>query len=198
MIEYRLTSNPPIATKRARSIVHGVPSDVGGYAALFNVEAVIAGLFREVIAPGAFAESLRTADGLVRFNHDDNRLLGRTSAGTATVAEDTTGLFYTAAINAHDPLAVSAGAQVQRGDVIGSSFAFDIENADDEEWIAPRGRGDLPLRILYRLTLIDCAPVVRPAYPHTSVNARDGVIALDQARMQLAIARARQRRGLER
>ena len=57
---------------------------LSGYAALFNTETVIAGLFREVIAPGAFTESLKTADVVARFNHDENRLLGRTSAGTAT------------------------------------------------------------------------------------------------------------------
>ena len=70
-------------------------------------------------------------------------------------------LFYSVTINHADPLAVSAAAQAARGDLAGSSFAFDTVSPDDEEWHAPRGRGDLPLRILWRLKLIDVAPVAR-------------------------------------
>ncbi len=190
MVEFRLNAGAPSAAPGAKLSVDGVPSQIGGYAALYNVEAVIAGLFREVIAPGAFAESARTSDVLVRVNHLDTQLLGRTSAGTASVREDETGLRYTATINHADPMAVSAAAQIARGDIVGSSFAFEVLETDDEEWIAPRGLRDLPLRILWRLRLIDVAPVVRPAYEGTSVAARAddpiGRRRLARARIDLA------------
>jgi hypothetical protein len=125
MTEFRFTATRPIVSK-VTTAVDGIPSSLEGYAATFNTETVIAGLFRETIAPGAFADSLKTVDGLVRFNHSDDRLLGRTSTGTATIREDTHGLPYSVQINASDPLAVSAGAQIARGDVVGSSFAFTV------------------------------------------------------------------------
>lgn len=45
-------------------------STLAGYAAVFNEETVIAGLFRERILPGAFAASIRQDDVPAQFNHD--------------------------------------------------------------------------------------------------------------------------------
>jgi HK97 family phage prohead protease len=87
------------------------------------------------------------------------------------VRDDPRGLFYRVQINHDDPLAVAVWAQVAHGDLVGSSFAFDVD-AIDEEWHAPRGRGILPLRILWRVKLIDVAPVTRPAYSQTTIQAR--------------------------
>jgi uncharacterized protein len=196
MIEYRF-SDAPVTIRATARAADAQPSALFGYAATFDQETVIAGLFRERIAPGAFAESLKTVDVLVRFNHNEDRLLGRTSAGTATAREDARGLHYSVALNLSDPLAISVAAQVGRGDVTGSSFAFEMPNADDEEWIAPSSSRGLPLRILYRLRLIDVAPVVRPQYANTSVSGRaaiDGIAAREQARARLIVEAAKRRR----
>jgi hypothetical protein len=69
---------------------------IEGYGALYNSETVIGMWFREVILPGAFADSVKNDDIRVFFNHDPNFILGRTSAGTATIKEDETGLHYEA------------------------------------------------------------------------------------------------------
>jgi hypothetical protein len=61
------------------------PTTIEGYGALYNSETVIGMWFREVILPGAFADSVKNDDIRVFFNHDPNYILGRTSAGTATV-----------------------------------------------------------------------------------------------------------------
>ena len=53
----------------------------GGYAALFGLEANIGGQFREIIAPGSFAEAVKGAV-LALYDHEMGRVIGRSSAGT--------------------------------------------------------------------------------------------------------------------
>ncbi len=67
---------------------------LSGYAAVFNTDTVIAGMFRERIAPGAFTAAVREDDVRALFNHDPNCVLGRTTAGTLSLSEDQTGLRY--------------------------------------------------------------------------------------------------------
>lgn len=140
---------------------------IGGYAARFNAETVIAGLFRERIAPGAFAEAVSRDDVRALFNHDANWVLGRTKSGTLTLAEDEQGLRYEVVLNQADPDAASVLAKVQRGDVDGSSFAFSV---DAEEWDYPPDA--MPLRTIRAVHLFDVSPVAYPAYDTTSVSAR--------------------------
>ena len=74
--------------------VEGTAPKIGGYAAVFNREAVIAGMFREQIAPGAFTDAIGRDDVRALFNHDANFVLGRTVSGTLRLSEDETGLRY--------------------------------------------------------------------------------------------------------
>ena len=49
----------------------------------------------ERVTPSAFSRALREKQDIrALFNHDPNQLLGRTTAGTATVTVDETGLRY--------------------------------------------------------------------------------------------------------
>jgi len=162
---------------------------IEGYGALFNDETVIAGYFRERILPGAFTESLAQDDIRVAFNHSANAILGRTSAKTATVEEDAKGLKYTAI-----PPDTMAGrdtvTSIKRGDVTGSSFQFEIENSDDEEWDweGQTKLGKLPLRTIKRAKLWECGPVAWPAYENTSVSAR-ALATIEEARAAEAAAK---------
>ena len=138
-----------------------------GYAALYNTEARIAGIFREVLEPGAFRAALdRKDDVRALFNHDPNHVLGRTRSGTLTLSEDERGLKYT--ITLPDTQAGrDLWTSVQRGDVSQSSFAF---SEDDAEW---RDKDtDMPLRAIKSVHLFDVSPVTYPAYNETSVSAR--------------------------
>jgi hypothetical protein len=56
-----------------------------GYAAVFNRWSVDLGGFRERIAPGAFTKTVREADVVALWNHDDGHLLGRIASGTLTL-----------------------------------------------------------------------------------------------------------------
>jgi hypothetical protein len=151
----------------------GQPTTLAGYAAVFNEEAVIAGYFRELILPGAFAAAVARDDVRAAFNHEPNLVLGRTTAGTLRLHEDSKGLAYEI-----DPPNTSYAndlmVSVQRGDVSQSSFMFEVT---EETWEYPTATsGQLPLRKISGVTLYDVAPVTYPAYSGTSVSARAMVL----------------------
>lgn len=148
----------------------GEPPSLSGYAAMFNSETVIAGYFREKIAPGAFRDAIKNDDVRALFNHDPNYVLGRTANDTLTLKEDKQGLHYDVTLNMNDPDAVRVHAKVQRGDVTGSSFGFVVE---EEKWQEPaKDSRDLPLRTILKASLFDVSPVTYPAYDSTTVSAR--------------------------
>jgi HK97 family phage prohead protease len=142
-----------------------------GYGAVFNVETVIAGFFREQIMPGAFAGLLRT-DVRSLFNHDPNYVLGRTSAGTLTLSEDPIGLLYTVTPPASRADVIES---LERGDVTGSSFGFTVKR---DEWTRPTTAAELPLRTIWEVEeLLDVGPVTFPAYDETCAEARNAAAA---------------------
>lgn len=179
---------------------------VRGYAAMYNAETVIAGLWREQIAPGAFATALDGSDDVrALFNHDPNFLLGRTKSGTLRLSEDKQGLRYDVDLP-DTQQARDVRELIRRGDVTGSSFGFRIE---EDEWDdTPLKRGLLPLLTIRKVELFDVSPVTFPAYPQTSVSARakgeasqaalkgflarqDEMARRDLMRARIAIARAK-------
>lgn len=136
-----------------------------GYAAVFNRSSEDLGGFTESVAPGAFDKTLREADVVALWNHDEQDLLGRTSARTLRLATDDVGLRYE--IDLPDTTAGrDLGVLLERGDVRGSSFAFrtiaDVWE-EDEESIH---------RTLKEVQLYDVSPVTRPAYPDTTSALR--------------------------
>ncbi|HYM24435.1 MAG TPA: HK97 family phage prohead protease, partial [Vicinamibacterales bacterium] len=156
-----------------------------GYAAVFNQETVIGSWFREVIAPGAFADAIVNDDVRGLFNHNENKVLGRNKSGTLQLSEDETGLKYVI-----DPPDTQDGRDVvtlvQRGDIDGSSFAFTVPD-DGDEWNHDEVKlGKLPLRIIKKVSLYDVSPVTYPAYPQTAgllqtVSARARTMATTPA-----------------
>jgi HK97 family phage prohead protease len=142
---------------------------IGGYAAKFNKPSQNLGGFVEYIAPGAFnrARGNDWPDVQARYNHDDNMLLGTTTARTLRLSVDDNGLVYEVDL----PRArADVYELVQRGDVARSSFAFRVIGEDGEEW----GLTDqnFPKRTLLSVDLADVAPVNAPAYLDTSTAIR--------------------------
>ena len=117
---------------------------------------------------------------------------------TPRLVEDTRGLRYTITLNEKDPIALSVAAKIARRDVSGSSFWFEPGSDEDEEWT--RGAaGQLPLRTLLKVKLIEAGPVALPAYQQTTVSVSDtrspeALERLRAAQMLLALARAKARR----
>lgn len=164
---------------------------LSGYAAVFSDETEIAGLFREQIVPGAFADAVGRDDVRALFNHDANFVLGRTLAGTLTLSEDARGLRYD--VEPPDTQwARDLMVSVSRGDVSQSSFAFEVV---EESWDYSQ-KGEMPLRTIKAVRLYDVSPVTYPAYASTTVSARSkeaaALVPVDDAwRVSVDLSRAR-------
>lgn len=142
---------------------------IGGYAAKFNKPSQNLGGFVEFVAPSAFNRSRGNGwpDVLARYNHDDNMLLGTTTARTLRLSVDDTGLAYDVDV----PRARGDVYElVQRGDVGKSSFAFRVIGEDGDEW--GLSEQNFPQRTLLSVELVDVAPVNLPAYNDTSTAVR--------------------------
>ena len=149
---------------------NGVLATIRGHAAVFNEMSDNLGWFREIIERGAFDDVLDD-DVRALFNHDPNRVLGRTTAKTARIGVDDDGLWYEAdlADTAANRELVSA---IERGDVTQSSFAFRVAQKGDK-WDEPDEENALYIRRIIRVSkLRDVSPVTFPAYPQTDVAQR--------------------------
>jgi uncharacterized protein len=116
--------------------------------------------FTETIKAGAFRSSF-TADVISTFNHDVNRLLGRTFSGTLSLIDTPQGLRWTVNLPEH---AADIKEMVARGDLQGCSFTFQV-NRDGDSWAGQN-------RELRDLRLIEVGPVVMPAYSQSTVALR--------------------------
>ncbi len=121
----------------------------------------------ESIAPGAFDESIH-GDVRALYNHNDDLILGRTSAGTLSLRDDSHGLWGSIKINKNDTDAMNAYERIMRGDVTGCSFGFNIE-AEETEY---RDDGSVHWTITKVNPLYEVSPCVFPAYEATHVSAR--------------------------
>ena len=136
-----------------------------GYAALFNSEADIGGYFREVIAPGAFRETLKNDDIRALIDHDTGRVIGRSSAGTLRLKEDDKGL--SVEIDLPDTTdGRDLAVQLERGDISGMSFGFIVRH---DEWDET---SDPPTHTIHAVDLLEVSAVAFPAYGDTEIALR--------------------------
>jgi len=138
---------------------------LSGYAAVFNDSSVPLP-FKESIAPGAFRKTLsETPDVRLLVNHE-GLPLARTKNGTLTLTEDERGLYFNAEL-ADTQEARDIHTLIARGDVDQMSFAFRVIR---QKWSEDRSR-----RVLTEVSLSDgdVSVVTYPAYPTTSVEARE-------------------------
>lgn len=140
-----------------------------GYAALFDSPSEVMFGGRERIERGAFTRVLKSDELDVRLlgNHD-GLALARTSNGTLELAEDDKGLRFVARLNPNVQAARDLHALVERGDITQMSFGFraDIEPVKRED-----GGNDWLIREVDEL--YEISAVTFPAYPDTTVEARD-------------------------
>lgn len=120
----------------------------------------------EEIDRHAFDRTVREADVVGLWNHDDMALLGRIRSGTLRLEIDERGLAYE--IDLPDTTTGRDVAELlRRGDVRGSSFGF---RTIKDTWFEDED-GNIT-RTLLEVALIDVSPVTFPAYPDTDAALR--------------------------
>jgi len=148
---------------------------VRGYAAVFNSETDIGGYFREVVMPGAFSETLQSADVRALVDHDSGRVIGRTKAGTLRLSEDERGLAVE--IDLPDTSDGRDLAElVSRGDIDGMSFGFRVTKEQWDETVDP------PKRSIMAVELHEVSAVTWPAYTDTQLAMRSRGKVEDKAK----------------
>lgn len=155
-----------------------------GYFSVFNSAYEVFPGWIEEIAPGAFSRTLREGkDVKTLWNHNSDIVLGSTQNRTSYLTEDDRGLRGSTEINENDQDARNAFARVERGDVRGCSFGFDIRGM--EEWWDDDGVYHTRLT---DVDLYEVSPCTFPAYAQTSITARNKE-NLEQAKERLKEAR---------
>lgn len=171
-IQYRLNSRPEFEADAESRLI-------SGYGIVFNSDShplvihddehgsvrVVEQITRKSI------ERADISDVISAYNHNFEKILGRTTSATMTLSTDSRGVKYT----------VSAGKQsyaddllesLRRGDVAGSSFVFTYDMAEGYE-LQDRKDGTV-VAIPRRITKIyEMGPVTTPAYPETTAENRN-------------------------
>jgi len=141
-----------------------------GSAAVFGVQTDLR-WFKEMIDPGAFDDVLADAnhDVVALFNHDDNMVLARRSAGTLKIWKEENKLMYQ-----FEAPNTTAGndllESLSRGDIRSSSFQFEVS---EQKWQYDEKDDRNDLRTILKVSrLWDVSPVTFPAYEDTDVAKR--------------------------
>lgn len=161
--------------RAAESEASGTPR-ISGYGAVFYDEAdpgteyFLWSDMVERIMPGAFDRAVREDDVRSLFNHNPDLVLGRNQAGTLELSIDRRGLFYDVRPPETDLVRDQVLTPIQRGDVTGASFMFDVL---DRSWREVEVDGKLVyIRELNELRLYEVGPVTFPAYLSSTAAAR--------------------------
>lgn len=132
-------------------------------------------------------------DVIVSFNHNEEKMLGRGSAGTASFEVDEKGVRYSVPELPNTSYANDLIEMQSRGEILGSSFWFvpDWQSGWEFEKRSDGNYTSYPKKIK---RVIEMGPVVRPAYPETSAEMRSAFADfikqnqpdIDQANEQIA------------
>lgn len=144
----------------------GEQPTIEGYFAVFNSTYDMGYGMSESIAPGAFTKALSN-DVRALINHDTTLVLGRSSAHTLELREDSHGLWGKITINPKDSDAMNLYERVKRGDVDQSSFGFNIVSEETDF----RDDGTIHWTIT-EADLHEVSVCTFPAYEETAVSAR--------------------------
>lgn len=126
------------------------------------------------------------------IGHVVDLLAAYASAGTLTLKEDRTGLWFELLPDPTTPSGQEAIGTVRRGDVKGCSFAFRVRA---ERW--EDGGDRLPLRTLEDVDLYEVTLTGMPAYPTTTASLRvDGAANSSASAAQARAEAAMRARGI--
>jgi HK97 family phage prohead protease len=154
-----------------------------GYGAVFDSPTRIdswEGKFDEIVARGAFENTLKDRKPVVQFDHGRDVATGSVPIGAIEdIHEDSHGLFVRARLHDNDRVEPIRQA-IASGAIDGMSFRFRVTR---DEWDES---GDIPVRTIRDVQLFEVGPVVFAAYDATSVGVRSLLADLtdtDRARL---------------
>lgn len=140
----------------------------------YNSRSADLGGFVEIIAPGAFTDSLRSEEVFAYWSHSVDMPLARQNNGTLRLTDTPTALKFEADLDPNTTWGQNAIASLKRGDVSANSFGFAVDNGggkDGDEWKAlPDGT---ILRTVRKAFLYEVSPVSVPAYPANEASLRN-------------------------
>ncbi len=145
------------------------PLHVVGYASVFNTLSLDLGGFFEIVKPGAFLDSINNGDDIrALINHNRDRIIGRTKAGTLQLKEDSKGLlteiYPPDTTDGRDVM-----ANLRAGNWDQMSFAFSVL-PDGQIWRLDEN--DRLIREITKAKLHDVSVVTYPAYNESTVGLR--------------------------
>ena len=163
----------PLAEGGELTVEHrdGEAPKIRGIAPPWDSLSLDLGGFREKFASTAFDKVLakKRLDVPLLFNHDDSKILARTTNGSLRIEKTDKGLAYEA-----DPVPTADAEKVltliRTKTIFGSSFAF-TANAKGETW-EEDDRGNVTRTITEASGLYDLSPVTRAAYPSSALSSR--------------------------
>lgn len=155
-------------TGEIRFITDGGRPRIDARAILFDSWSVDLGGFRERMMPGSVNLD---ADLVALFDHDTSMVLGRTSANTMEVREDSIGVAFTA-YPPETTWAQDLRVSMERGDIRGCSYRMMVE---DDFWYV---QDDQVCRDIIKANISELTVTSMPAYPETTAEARSHAQAL--------------------
>ena len=146
---------------------------IEGCAIVFNSVSEDLG-FREIIESTAISQDLiDNSDIYLNFNHDDDKILGRSNCGKGSLNVELrkNGVYFSIEAPKND-LGDTVLEYLKRGDVDKCSFCFWVD-PDDEEAETWTYEDGIAIRTIHKIAgLHDLSIVWNPAYSETTVSAR--------------------------
>lgn len=137
-------------------------------------------VFRETILPQAFTSALQRADEICFFlEHDPKKILATTKNDTLNVSQDDVGLHMSANIVPTTD-GENAYKLIKSGIITNMSFGFLV---NDDSWSTEEGQ--VPLRTVTDLDLIEVSAVKNPAYTSSSIQARSKNKLMNKSKISL-------------
>lgn len=147
---------------------------IEGYAAKYNSESQVlrdwwGDEFIEVIAEGAFDNTIRNNTIKALYNHNTDYVLGSTKSQTLRLESDNIGLRFEIDLP-NTQVGNDLYESVKRGDIDGNSFGFKVLN---DKWSEVELDGKkIMKRTLLEVELFEISPTPFPAYEDTEVDCR--------------------------
>lgn len=159
----------------------GSGPEIEGYFAVFDEVYQVWPGVTESIQQGAFDESI-SQDVRALYNHNTDVILGRVSAGTLELRQDSHGLWGKVKINPDDTEAMNVYNRIARGDITGCSFGFEIESERNDI----KEDGSVHYTIERVNPLYEVSPCVFPAYEATHISSRGHDLEVIKQRLSQA------------